>query len=421
MQGAGTQSNPYIVSTPQDLNAIRNNLTAYYELANDIDMSNFGNFVPIGKVSPFFKGFLDGKGYKIKNLTINETTGYVGLFGNIANDSSYVKNLALEDCNISGGDIANWCGAISGGLNHGTIENCYASGAVQGKYMVGGLVGQFPYGTIKNSYSNVNVTGFARVGGLVGYSTNTNCIVENCYANGITVHTETGTAYPAGGLIGDAVAITVTNSYWDMETSGLTYSEGGNGKSTFQMKTQSTYSGWDFTSVWGFNNDYPYLQVFGLPVAPPKVVVVETTSNILPIISTINTNKKVYKVTESILSRVNAYLSKEKRTERNVSTYSLSLHTSVLKSNRTVRNSTQNVNTYILPIHSNVYRTSKKIEELLSYIKPIQARTDVLYPLNTNVYNAYLNVFENCSMASYTLNTSQINTIENPSIVEVIE
>lgn len=421
MQGAGTQSNPYIISTPQDLNDIRNNLTAYYELANDIDMSNFGNFVPIGKVSPFFKGFFDGKGYKIKNLTINETTGYVGLFGNIANDSSYVKNLALEDCNISGGDIANWCGSISGGLNRGTIENCYATGTVKGKYMVGGLVGQFPYGTIKNSYTNVNVTGFARVGGLVGYSTSVNSIVENCYSIGIATHTEIGTAYPAGGLIGNAIAITVINSYWDIQSSGLTYSQGGTGKTTAEMKTQSTYVGWDFNSVWGFNNDYPYLQVFGLPVAPPKVVSISLTSHSLPITSTINTNKKVYKVTKSILSLINAYLTKEKRTERNVSTYSLSLHTSVLKSNRTVRNSTQNVNTYILPIHSNVYRTSKKIEELLSYIKPIQAHTDVLYPLNTNVYNAYLNVLENRSMAYYTLNTSQINTIENPSIVEVIE
>ncbi|QJX61015.1 peptidase M26 [Niallia circulans] len=421
MLGAGTQSNPYIISTPQDLNAIRNNLTAYYELANDIDMSSFGNFASIGKSSPYFRGFLDGKGYKIKNITVNETIGCVGLFGYISNDSSYIRNLGLENCNISGGDVANWCGAISGALNHGTIENCYATGTVQGKYMVGGLVGQFPYGTIKNCYANVNVTGFGRVGGLLGYSTNVNCIVENCHSTGIATHTEIGTAYPAGGLIGNAIAITVTNSYWDMNSSGLTNSQGGTGKTTAEMKTQSTYIGWDFTSTWGFNNDYPYLQVFGLPVAPPKVVVVETTSNILPIISTINTNKKVYKVTESILSRVNAYLSKEKRTERNVSTYSLPLHTSVLKSNRTVRNSTQNVNAYILPIHSDVYRTSKKIEELLSYIKSIQAHTDVLYPLNTNVYNAYLNVLENRSMASYTFNVSQINTIENPSIVEVIE
>lgn len=421
MLGAGTQSNPYIISTPQDLSDIRNNLTAYYELANDIDMSNFGNFIPIAKVSPFFKGFFDGKGYKIKNLTISETTGYVGLFGQIANDSSYIRNLGLEDCNISGGTVANWCGSITGTLNHGTIENCYATGTVQGKYMVGGLVGQFPYGTIKNSYSNVNVTGFARVGGLVGYSTNVNCIVENCYSTGIATHTEIGTAYPAGGLIGNAIAITVINSYWDIQSSGLTYSQGGTGKTTAEMKTQSTYVGWDFNSVWGFNNDYPYLQVFGLPVAPPKVVSISLTSHSLPIISTINTNKKVFKSTESILSRINAYLNKEKRTERNVSTYSLSLYTSVLKSNRTVRNSTQNVNTYILPIFSSSQRQSKKIEELLSYIKPIQARTDVLYPLNTNVYNAYLNVIENCSVASYTLDTSQINTIENPSIVEVIE
>ena len=46
-------------------------------------MSSFGNFIPIGKVSPYLEVILMGTAIKIKNLTINETTGYVGLFGNI--------------------------------------------------------------------------------------------------------------------------------------------------------------------------------------------------------------------------------------------------------------------------------------------------------------------------------------------------
>lgn len=420
MQGAGTQSNPFIISTPQDLNNVRNNLTAYYELANDIDMSSFGNFIPIGKVSPYFRGYLDGKGYKIKNLTINETTGYVGLFGNIANDSSYVKNLALEDCNISGGDIANWCGSISGGLNHGTIENCYATGTLQGKYMVGGLVGQFPYGTIKNCYANVNVTGFGRVGGLVGYSTTTNSIVENCYANGITVHTETGTAYPAGGLIGDAVAITVTNSYWDIQSSGLTYSEGGTGKTTAEMKTQSTYTGWDFNNTWGINGDYPYLQVFGVPIPPAKIGNVDVKSYVNNFFSNL---EKSIKLTKQVNVSIPPIVSDSKRytaTSRIVPTYLSQLETNAIQSHRTVRSSTNIVTTFINPISAIVERKAKTYHNLLAYVSPVQAHTDVLYPLNTNVYNAYLNVLKNRSVATYSENTTNLSILENPSYCEVI-
>lgn len=39
MTGSGTLADPYIISDVDDLQAIENDLTAYYELANDIDAS----------------------------------------------------------------------------------------------------------------------------------------------------------------------------------------------------------------------------------------------------------------------------------------------------------------------------------------------------------------------------------------------
>jgi len=52
--------------------------------------------------------------------------------------------------------------------------------------------------------------------------------------------------------------------YYDKETSGQTDTGKGEGKSTEEMKTQSTYVGWDFAAVWKINstnNGYPTLQM----------------------------------------------------------------------------------------------------------------------------------------------------------------
>jgi hypothetical protein len=51
------------------------------------------------------------------------------------------------------------------------------------------------------------------------------------------------------GLLG--VGSLITGCYWDTDTSGqATSDDGGTGKTTAQMKTKTTYSGWDFTTVW---------------------------------------------------------------------------------------------------------------------------------------------------------------------------
>jgi hypothetical protein len=67
---------------------------------------------------------------------------------------------------------------------------------------------------------------------------------------------------------------TTTNSYWDIETSGQSTSDGGTGKTTAEMKTQSTYTNWDFVNIWAIKEgvSYPYLQR-ALHTTPPSVIV----------------------------------------------------------------------------------------------------------------------------------------------------
>ena len=76
-KGKGTKTDPYIVETTEQLDGMRNNLTAHYKLGNTIDMSGVANFKPIGNLAKPFKGSfscdLDSSGkpkYAIKNLKI---------------------------------------------------------------------------------------------------------------------------------------------------------------------------------------------------------------------------------------------------------------------------------------------------------------------------------------------------------------
>jgi hypothetical protein len=53
-----------------------------------------------------------------------------------------------------------------------------------------------------------------------------------------------------GGLVGYNKG-TVTNSFWDVQTSGRSTSDGGTGKTTAEMKSITTFSGagWDIIGV----------------------------------------------------------------------------------------------------------------------------------------------------------------------------
>jgi hypothetical protein len=125
---------------------------------------------------------------------------------------------------------------------------------------VGGLIGLNIYGEILNCYSTSSVSGSSNVGGLAGVNQGT---VSSCYsAGGVEGATDVGGL--AGSLNADSFYPdgTVSDSFWDTETSGQTTSAGGTGKTTDQMKQKPTFLDWDFTEVWGIaeNQTYPFLR-----------------------------------------------------------------------------------------------------------------------------------------------------------------
>ena len=90
--------------------------------------------------------------------------------------------------------------------------------------------------------------------------------ITNCYSAGSVV----GNIF-VGGLVGSTMGGAVTDSFWDIETSGQSTSAGGTGKTTAEMQMASTFleTGWDFVDesengtedIWWIleGQDYPRL------------------------------------------------------------------------------------------------------------------------------------------------------------------
>lgn len=193
------------IYTAAELDAVRNNLNYYYVVMNDIDLSGYANWIPIGTGGTPFSGILDGQGYAISNLSIdNNTILAIGLMG-VTNINAKLKN-----CNIDGlvKGLYNTSNPCVGGLvgnNAGIINNCSSNVLVTGtidQTKTGGLAG-YNSGTISSCYSAGTVNGTAdlnsQTGGLVGYNTGTGVII-NCSSTGTVFGSCTYCSL--GGLVG---------------------------------------------------------------------------------------------------------------------------------------------------------------------------------------------------------------------------
>jgi hypothetical protein len=246
------------ISDWYDLDAIRYNLGDSYLLMNDLDSTTPGyeelasptanngtGWQPIPSPDPYdpiFTGGFDGQGYEIFDLFINRPDEtLVGLFGSVG-EGAVIENVGLVNATVTGGyEVGSLVGH-----NQGVVRSCYATGNVTGKgTYVGGLLGCINEAVVSNSYSTSSVTARDSVGGLVGggaWST-----VSNSYSTGSV----TGN-YTVGGLVGlNFYDLTVSNSFWDTETSGQNVSAGGMGKNTTEMHEIATFLGatWNITAV----------------------------------------------------------------------------------------------------------------------------------------------------------------------------
>ena len=225
-----------VIKTAQDLDNIRNNLSGKYILMNDIDLSSYSNWDPIGSVDKNFRGILDGNGYIVSNLTINrENEDNVGLLGLAT--MAEIKNLGLENVDVSGNSHTG--GLV--GLHTGNITNCFVSGSISGQENVGGLAGTGSNFT--SCYATGDVSGYSNVGGLVGSESG---FISGSYAS----NTVTGINKNIGGLVGKAESHVILNCYTDgVVNSTGTYTGGitGSGGEIRNSFTTASVTGRAFT------------------------------------------------------------------------------------------------------------------------------------------------------------------------------
>lgn len=197
-----------------------------------------------------FSGSFDGDGFVISNLTITaDSGGYIALFGETTS-TAIISNFGLVDCSVSDLTRHNSVAAMVA-YNDGVIANCFSTGTIVGAGgSVGGLCGR-NYGSISDCYSTCTTSGEVGVGGVCG--NNLSGSIERSYSTGTV---QGGRSF--GGFCGINNAM-VSSCFWDIETSGMTESDGGAGKSTAEMQTLSTFTGWDFEAAW-IMQGYPLLQ-----------------------------------------------------------------------------------------------------------------------------------------------------------------
>jgi len=316
--GTGASDDPYQIATLNHLYWLSQNPSQwdknYLQIA-DIDATATSawdggqGFSPIGSSDNNFSGYYDGDLHTISNLYINRNADYQAFFGFT---TSILKSIRLTDVSITsngtciGGLTGRSYAQISGcrvtgfvagksrvggliGDNSGTVEACSFGGDVYssaaGSYC-GGLIGlngsiaasvKWSYsnadihanpssevggfiglskGTIEDCYSKGNVTGTNIIGGFVG-TINSVVSFKNCYCCGTVDGYGT-----TGGFAASKISGTVTSCYYDITVAPIS-TAAGTGKTTTEMRTKSTYLGWDFLSpIWILdtqNNRYPRL------------------------------------------------------------------------------------------------------------------------------------------------------------------
>ena len=170
-------------------------------LTADINLSGI-DWTPIGiDYNHQYTGTFDGGGHTITGLTVTGSDEYAGLFGYIGKDGGTVKNVVLENVQITSDYQYGYVGGVAG-YSRGNIENCSVSGSVSSRCTAGGVVGQQFGGSITLCGSSATVKGTGEVGGVAG-KTDNSATLTACYATGNVTFERASTINTfAGGVVG---------------------------------------------------------------------------------------------------------------------------------------------------------------------------------------------------------------------------
>ncbi|MBE5963207.1 MAG: hypothetical protein E7256_17805 [Lachnospiraceae bacterium] len=225
--GTGTQDDPYLISTENDLVSLAKLHTSankklaanyaglYYKLTKDLTLTDSTWKDAIGCSANQFKGHFIGNGHTIvNNSTVGlfeyvHTSGLVSTLnvtvtGNAACGIAVKNYGTIEHCNVTGSVtgilITKWGGIAN--LNYGTIDSCSNNIAITGTEIIGGIAG-VNYGTIFGCTNKGNLVGTASgviIGGIAGQNTSKGRI-SSCYNIGM-ISVSDGATGQFGGIVG---------------------------------------------------------------------------------------------------------------------------------------------------------------------------------------------------------------------------
>ena len=196
--GSGTQSDPYLISTPGDIQHLATSVNSgttgitwdgvYFEQTNDIDYGSYKAW-PIGRDSNHrFGGHYNGRSFAIRNYkysNVDERYKCCGLFGYVCGASNgrggyepcSLENIVLENCNIDSRELSEtgYTAGICAYAYAATISNCRVTGTIQGPSYTGGITAHYSnYSTIKNCFADVTVVTTSNSqtnkGKIIGYT-----------------------------------------------------------------------------------------------------------------------------------------------------------------------------------------------------------------------------------------------------------
>ncbi len=186
---------PTIITTLTEVNNVADDLYGHSALRNDIDAT--GAFTPLGNDADPFRGTFDGRGYSIRNYTVDTGgTAPAGLFGVC---TGMIRRLVVENTSVKSGSATEWAGTLCGRLlgieasehplsGGGRIEQCAAVGGdltTDGDF-AGGLIGEVGDGTIvRETWTAVEIIGTigTDVGAIVGRTLGSTVVASGNFAN----------------------------------------------------------------------------------------------------------------------------------------------------------------------------------------------------------------------------------------------